>query len=202
MQTAITFISENKNWLFSGLGVSAIFFIVKILLRKKNDQPSAAASNQNTVNQTVIVNPAQVGKESPITAPDKSDELRNGLKLSKHVLFIDDDSEFKIVSMLRKSGWKNVDIISDVKRIDQDKVKTADIIFIDIQGVGKAMEFQKEGLGLLKALKETYPNKKLVVYSAVAAHDIFAEELEWADAKLRKTTELYEFQSTIINLLS
>lgn len=103
--------------------------------------------------------------------------------------------------MLRKAGWKRISITKDIDRLDSDKLKQADIIFVDIQGVGKLLEFSLEGLGLMKAIKERYPTKKLILYSAVPSHDIFAEGIDYADARLRKSAEFIEFEKTIEDLL-
>lgn len=69
----------------------------------------------------------------------------------------------------------------------------SDIFFVDIQGVGKKLDFQDEGLGLANALK----NKKVVIYSAENRGDRFHE----ADDSLPKNAEPFQFQQTIENLL-
>lgn len=77
----------------------------------------------------------------------------------------------------------------------------SDIFFVDIQGVGKKLDFQDEGLGLANALKNKYPNKKVVIYSAENRGDRFHEALKKADDSLPKNAEPFQFQQTIENLL-
>jgi len=69
----------------------------------------------------------------------------------------------------------------------------ADILFIDIQGVGKAMKFADEGLGLASAIKNKFPKKKLIIYSAQTTGERFHEALKKADYSLPKNAEPYEF---------
>ena len=112
------------------------------------------------------------------------------LKASTRILFVDDDKKFKIVSLLRKTGWRNVEIISDIQRLDSESVRLADVVFLDIQGVGKALGFQDQGLGLARAIRETYPRKKIVIYSAVSGYDPFEPGFRAADDRLSKMRSL------------
>jgi hypothetical protein len=191
-------ISENKEWLFSGLGVTVLVgFFTRIWGASKSDKADAIASVVNNNSPTVIVNTHPQFEKNP-----KDILPEEVVKSTKSVLFIDDDDEFKIVKILKRSGWKNVEIVVDIKNMHTPKLVNADIIFVDIQGVGKAFVFDKEGLGLAKAIKEKYPTKRVVIYSAVPDHDIFADELNNIDGKIRKTAEPYEFQKKILDLLS
>jgi mRNA-degrading endonuclease HigB of HigAB toxin-antitoxin module len=60
------------------------------------------------------------------------------------LFFIDDNhTDFKIVSILKRSGWVNTKSIKDVINQDEQKVKDADIIFVDISGnFVKALTFR------------------------------------------------------------
>lgn len=92
------------------------------------------------------------------------------------VLFIDDKS-FKIVDILRREGWERVEKIKD-STLEDKHVKDAHIIFVDIDGVGLVLNFHDQGLGLAAAIKEKYPEKIVIVYSAYkrkdwALHDSF-----------------------------
>jgi ribosomal protein L7Ae-like RNA K-turn-binding protein len=119
------------------------------------------------------------------------DEIKNICK----ILFIDDKS-FPIIGMLEKNGWRNIQKISDVSGTDQQEVRDAHILFIDIQGVGKKMKLPDEGLGLTVAIKKKYPNKKVIVYSAEDQGQVraFHEGFELADSQLSKNSNSYEFQ--------
>lgn len=125
-------------------------------------------------------------------------DIKNGCR----VLFIDDE-KFKVVSRLKeKDGWKNTNWIKDVDSISQTEILDAHILFVDVQGVGKAMGFKDEGLGLIAALKKQYPNKKVIMYSGESkGHvDTFHEAANLVDARLRKTADHYEFETTLERL--
>ena len=88
------------------------------------------------------------------------------LKSKTCVLFIDDDRNFNVVKILKDSGWKNTKTVVDIKTLDIPVVKDADIVFVDINGVGKMLNLQYEGLDLALMLKQKYPEKKIIIYSA------------------------------------
>lgn len=131
--------------------------------------------------------------------PERSiTDIKNGCR----VLFIDDE-KFKVVNRLKdKDGWKNTNWIKDVDSISQTEILDAHILFVDVQGVGKAMGFKDEGLGLIVALKKHYPNKKVIMYSGESkGHvDTFHEAANLVDARLRKTADHYEFETTLERL--
>lgn len=124
--------------------------------------------------------------------PERSlDEIKNICK----ILFIDDKS-FPIIDMLKGNGWRNIQKVTDINGTDQQEVREAHILFIDIQGVGKKMKLTDEGLGLTVAIKKKYPNKKVIVYSAEDQGHVqaFHEGFELADSQLSKNAKSYEFQ--------
>ena len=130
--------------------------------------------------------------------PERSiDEIKNICR----ILFID-DKKFAVVDILHTAGWKNTKRIKDVKSLDDQDVNEANIIFVDVQGVGKSLKFKDEGLGLTKALKEKYPNKKVIVYSSEDEGKIetFHKALSIADERLSKNADPYEFQSIVEHL--
>ena len=77
------------------------------------------------------------------------------------------------------------------------EITEANILFIDIQGVGKELNFQEEGLGLASALKERYPMKKIIIYSAETKGDRFNKILTQVDYFLAKNSDSYEFQKLV-----
>lgn len=109
------------------------------------------------------------------------------------ILFIDDDTRFRAVKIISKAGWPNVRIVKDIAHLNSPDVLDTDIFFIDIQGVGKAMQFADEGLGLASAIKKKYPLKKVVIYSAQTTGERFHEALRSADYSLPKNAEPFEF---------
>lgn len=124
------------------------------------------------------------------------------LKKYCRILFIDDDRDFKTIDIIRKDGWTHTSHIFDIEDLDAEVLRLAHIICLDIQGVGKALRFSKEGLGLLRVLKETYPYTAIIAYSAQSkgSIDVFDEDINKADKRLSKTTDPYQFILTLKNL--
>lgn len=114
------------------------------------------------------------------------------------VLFIDDKA-FPVIDILKTAGWKNTKRIKDVDSLEQMEVKEAHILIVDIQGVGKKLKFKDEGLGLIIALKEKYPNKRVIVYSAEHQGKIqaFHPGIDAADKRLSKLADPYQFQVVV-----
>jgi len=110
------------------------------------------------------------------------------------ILFID-DKIFPVVEILKTEGWSKTSRIKDVDSLEQMEVKEAHILIVDIQGVGKKLKFKDEGLGLIIALKEKYPNKKVIVYSAEDQGKIqaFHPGIDAADKRLSKHADPYQF---------
>ncbi len=178
------------------VAVSSLEIIGFILLKRVNEneipnafslqQPKYNLNNSNTVN--VIVN-----KENDLSTTDV-DEKQKALT---RLLFIDDNYlEYKIISILKKAGWINTKAIKDVTDLDDPKVVEADIIFVDINGVGVTL-FEDQGLGLASALKRKYSHKKIILYSAETTGDRFHKALKEVDNCLPKNAEPFQF----INLI-
>lgn len=115
------------------------------------------------------------------------------------VLFIDDDKNFNVVKILKDSGWKNTKSVIDVKSIDIKQITSSEIIFVDINGVGKILKLEYEGLDLALMLKQKYSEKKVIIYSANKTNNTFHEAWDLADAKLEKNALPYQFQNLVEN---
>ena len=208
MEQTINWIISNKEWLFSGIAVAILGVFWKWLypfFNKRNSNVDKLSQSQNnSQTQNVTVNLAQ-----PSIAPVMSnDEIKedstltiDGIRAQTTILFIDDDKEFKIVPILIKAGWKNASFFpnADVKDINAEKIRNAHIIFVDIKGVGKTM-YEDEGLGLVVDLKKKYPQKKVVIYSAIPEHKLFHEAVKLADDQLSKNSQPAVFVSLIESL--
>ncbi|MBT1696074.1 hypothetical protein KK083_04245 [Fulvivirgaceae bacterium PWU4] len=108
------------------------------------------------------------------------------------ILFVD-DFKFEIVEYLNTCGWIQTKRIKDIDDITHPSISENHIFFIDIQGVGKKMGFTDEGLGLARALKEKYPEKFVILYSAQPTGDRFDKTLSIVDDTIRKNADSYEF---------
>ncbi|MDO8446850.1 MAG: response regulator [Deltaproteobacteria bacterium] len=184
---------ENRQWVFSGIGVMILPLLGSLFyrLRKNSSDKPAVIKNSLTINNN-IGSTANAGRQN-----EYSDVDIDSLKPKSHILFIDDDVNFKVVSILKKSGWINTKRVKDIKALDCPEVRDAQILFIDIQGVGKILEFPDEGLGLASALKDRYPEKKVIIYSAETKGDRFHQALKKADTFLPKNASPYEFTQIV-----
>ncbi|WKL16662.1 hypothetical protein QYQ99_03650 [Comamonas testosteroni] len=196
---------ENREWVFSGIGILVLTALWKIFgnmvktlfgikLSNNDENHPAPVSINNTVNVHNMDN----------GSPSKTDEVVKSLdsiKQHKRILFIDDDTKFKVVKILYNSGWIFTKHVKDAKSLIDREILEADIIFIDIQGVGAALGFKDEGLGLALALKDKYPEKKIVIYSVIEDGNRFHDALRKADSFLSKNADPYEFEKTVEELL-
>jgi hypothetical protein len=121
------------------------------------------------------------------------------MKGNFNILFIDDDKNFRMVKILKASGWKKTKWIPDVKSIDSDPLVQADIFFVDITGVGKILKCEHEGLDIAVMLKERYPDKKVIIYSAAKSFNPFHPAWDRCDFKLEKDALPYQFQKLVEN---
>ena len=128
--------------------------------------------------------------------PDRSPEE---LKKICRILFVD-DKEFDVPDILINSGWENIKTLPDIESLESLDVREASIIFVDISGVGHNLGFSGQGLGLISALKERYPHKKVVVYSAQTRGNRFHQGLSDADARLAKNADPFQFERLVERL--
>lgn len=120
------------------------------------------------------------------------------VKSTIHILFIDDE-KFENVSILKNAGWLNTKTIKDIKRIDSPEIQEADIVFVDINGVGTTLFPKEQGLGVATQIKKMFPKKYVVVYSAQPQqlHSSFTQ----VDAILPKNAEPYEYLGVLESFL-
>lgn len=180
----------NKEWVFSGFGAAAVISLIGWLVPKKTEKGGGNQNNTTTIN----VSPSPSSPLKEVEMVKKSlDDYKNCTK----ILFIDDDTRFKVVKILTNSGWVHTKLIKDCESLDQADVVDADILFIDVQGVGVLMGFSDEGLGLALAIKDKYKHKKVVIYSAETEGKRFHEALRKADSFLEKNADPYQFQRLV-----
>lgn len=163
------------------------------------------SENSNTHNLNLNLNFADITKEKEIennfneSHNNKNDRnaIIEYMKSSLKVLFIDDDKNFNVVKILKDSGWKNTKTTTDIKSLDLDNVKESEIIFVDINGVGILLKLPYEGLDLSLMLKQRYPNKKIIIYSANKNSNSFHDAWDLCDYKLEKNALPYQFQNLV-----
>ena len=124
------------------------------------------------------------------------------LKNSVNILFVDNEV-FNLTTELKdKEGWRRLSVVPDISSLSHKELIDAHILCIDIQGVGKELGFNDEGLGLIVAIHEKYPEKKIIMYSAEAQGqiDAFHPAEGIVDERLRKSANRYQFETTIERL--
>lgn len=182
----------NSNWDYEPLilsGVSALQILGFLFIKNSKDdsRKDISASEEN---QTI--------KKDNQTKPTIDLNLAVEPKKSKvKVLFIDDDTKFKVVKILKDSGWRFTKSVQDIKSLDLSIVKEADIVFVDINGVGKVLKLEFEGLDLAYMLKQKYREKKIIIYSAKRDTNAFHQAWDVIDYRLEKNALPYQFQNLV-----
>ncbi len=106
------------------------------------------------------------------------------------VLFIDDEKDAveSFVQHLRDEGFTNVDLMTDVKALNQVVQAKADVIFLDITGVASALDGSEEGLAVLEYLKKHCPWTRVIVLSGSDFPASKAKPLSRADLCITKAS--------------
>lgn len=186
-----------QNQILSGTGVVLLgalgWLIRKFLI---TDRPVSPSSGVQITNHNIVHNNAGAAP-----APASADVHMKSCRENVRILFVDDDTNFKVVKIMKGAGWPNVKITKDIRDLSSPDVVDASILFVDIQGVGKSLGFTDEGLGLSLAIKQKYPEKKVVIYSAQTDGDRFHRALNKADGSLSKNADPYQFISLVEELL-
>lgn len=184
----IDFFTNNYEWIFSGVGIAIIGWV---FFSKKQNIGQYGGSHNNVNTNNININNSIENSNRKVNGAEN--ESANKGKESCKILFIDDQhSDFKMVSILKKAGWINTRGIQDLTDLDSHRAKEASIIFVDINGVGSQI-YEDQGLGLAAALKEKYPDKTIILYSADPTGDRFNKNLKKVDDSLPKNAEPYEF---------
>ncbi|WP_409281413.1 DNA-binding transcriptional response regulator [Pseudomonas defluvii] len=187
-------LSQNVEWIFSGVGIAALGWLATIINGRKQTPKEFAGITIHNENHMAPISPTLESESKEERTVQKTlDDYKNETR----ILFIDDDSRFKVAKILANSGWVHTKLIKDAKSLDDRDIIDATILFIDVQGVGIALGFSDEGLGLAEALKDKYPNKKVIIYSAENQGDRFHKALRKADSFLSKNADPYEFQKIV-----
>lgn len=155
---------------------------------------------QNIGEQNLVIqhaNNVNIGNASKGVVQNSNGDFSDAIKDKIRILFVDDKGEFPIVKYLKKRGY-NVNCIKDIEDIDGEEVRRSDIIFLDINGVGKMLQIKNQGMGLCGALKDKYGDRKIVIlYSGETKGDIFDKDAQKADASIPKDSDFLQFISLI-----
>jgi hypothetical protein len=205
--------------IIGGLVVGVIIIIIGLFLKKGPEKDNntqqlpllTGNKESNTIkdikqNVKVKVNLNEKSEKINKKVDFKSDvkltykEQQSRIDLMKNkvnILFIDDDTKFNTVKILKSDGWKNTSSVQDIKGLDIAKVRDANIYFVDINGVGLELNCKYEGLDLAQMLKEKYPDKIVVIYSANNNQHAFHPAWEICDKRLEKDALPNQFEKII-----
>lgn len=192
------------TWVFSGIGVfvlSAIFWALKkFVFKSEKPDSSVDINNNHNVTQSVSVTIAGDHAITSLINTSPNHQRRDvdieDLKVKTNILFVDDES-FKIVKIIKNTeGWINTNWVKDIKSLTAPEVRRADIVFVDINGVGGSL-FNEQGLGLAGGIKRKYPEKRVIIYSEESEHNVFSENWKIVDDRLPKNADPIEFITKI-----
>ena len=119
------------------------------------------------------------------------------LKRNTDILVIDDD-EFAYSEALKHNEFRMTHR-TDIQSLTD--VAGYDMILCDIRGVGKIFQSDYEGAYLVKQLKEKYPNKIVVSYTADSYNPKYENYLKYADAIVPKGTTLEDWDALLSQLI-
>lgn len=188
-------------------GLSAVTYsIVKKINQKVSKNGIASNSEGDSANMSggnvsgVNVNGNNNNVVVPLCSAPSGDEQNDSIvdmKSTCQILFIDDEKLDTLIKTLKASGWKNIKRIDDTANLDLVDIRNANIIFVDIKGVGVKLKFENEGVGLAAELKRKYPKKGVVIYSATPEHKLFDPDIKMVDDWLYKNAEPIQFSNMI-----
>ena len=122
----------------------------------------------------------------------------------KYKILIIDDEGFAQKEGLNKLGFKDIDVKFNYTTMEE--YSAYDIIFCDINGVAKEIDPDFQGAALAKKIKEMYPDKFVIIFSALDQSLDFYPYYSSVDATIIKnlnsnqlSEKLDQYISTISN---
>lgn len=173
--------------------ITTIGAIIGTIVKRKTDKKGKQQNSQNQT-QNVTINNFLGNKGVCATDGQKECSDTNNLKLNLQILFIDDE-RFKMMDNIKKAGWQNVSYKKDITNLDDAAILKANIIFVDINGVGQNLFPKDQGIGLAVAIKNKYPKKQVCIYSAEP--HMLDPDLKKVDYTLQKNAEPIQFYNFI-----
>ena len=196
----------NSSWdyepmIIASISLCEIILFFSVPKSKEINKPSN--ENNNVQNVEININPspekAYIKNDKSSNIPKDRNALIEAKKSKVGIIFIDDDTNFNVVKILKDSGWRNTKAVVDIKSIDLPIIQNSDIIFVDINGVGRILQLEYEGLDLALMLKQKYEEKKIIIYSAKKNSNSFHKAWDIIDSRLEKNALPYQFQNLVEN---
>lgn len=113
-------------------------------------------------------------------------------------ILIIDDEEFSYLDLLKKHEYN---IVQKKDLSDLRDAEAYDIVLCDIRGVGKFLASEFGGAYLIKQLKEKYPDKTIIAYTATDYDARFQEYLNYADEIVAKGSYTLENWTALLDKL-
>lgn len=202
MDSFINLISSNAQWIFSGIGVLLITTLIGLKKKNRKDNPTKTNEIDTGENSNGVIVSESSGVVVNVGTPNHSESESKKIKKTKallQILFVDDE-KFEIIDILKKAGWVNTKRVRDITNLKNVDVINADVVFVDVNGVGTDLFPKDQGLGLAVALKELYGDEKKIVLYSAADHS-FSKDLNKVDLILGKNADPYEFISYLDSLV-
>jgi hypothetical protein len=145
--------------------------------------------------KTIIVEAARnvTNRLLPATTPTPAAKNKDVV----NILVIDDQhrsfSLGKILSDKDKYPWISYASVADLDSMTQQSLVDADLVFVDINNVGKKLTPITQGLGLAEEILNRYPKKTVVLYSSDIKQDMTHPVLSRVAGRLYKEDEPRNF---------
>ena len=124
------------------------------------------------------------------------DNVKN--KTNVRIAFVDDEG-YDIESV-KKLGYINVDKI--YRFTDLKQFELYDVIFCDINGVAKDLDSEYQGASLAALIKETYPDKYVVIFSSKNQNIKITKFMDMVDDMIEKNTRPVDVARIIDKFIS
>lgn len=114
-------------------------------------------------------------------------------KKNVKILFLDDEGYD--IELLKNLGY--LDVHKMYKFTEMDDFEKYDIIFCDINGIAKEIDETFQGAALAKMIKETYPEKIIIIFSAKQQYLTFNNFSNYVDDVIYKNISISELTEKI-----
>lgn len=117
-------------------------------------------------------------------------------KKNVKILFVDDDGYD--TELLQNLGYLDIQKMYKYDKEDKmDNFEKYDIIFCDINGIAKDLDPVYQGAALAKLIKQTYPEKVVVIFSAKQQYLTFKPYYDYVDDVIYKNLPPAELANKI-----